>query len=592
MITGAVYRMAGTVGYQIHENLQVPLRDGVHLATDLYVPEGDQPRPAILIRTAYDKGSFRGRCSYFASHGYLVVAQDVRGTFRSGGEFFAFVHEAEDGVDVLDWLAERPECNGRVGMFGCSYMSWVQLAVATQGHPALACLIPFGVAIDTYHHYAYPDGGLQLGLLRWVIYDVWRRDAVLHGRQDEIEAIEQLNFLEFAAELPWRKGETILALNPTYEAIILRYLEERTYSPFWQGPGQGFFRYLDRFPDIPMLWVSGWYDGYPRSVIQGVQALCRSGRDQQYLLLGPWVHNQLQGQTAGEADFGERCPVERLGIPLAFFNRFLKGDSATDPGARVRAFIMGGGSGRRTAEGLLDHGGEWWSGESWPPPAAKEQRLFLTPAGTLARAASEGASRTWQHDPADPVPSIAAPWIFSHQPRGPHDLREPHPMLGNCQPGRPLAERSDVLVFQTDPLPEPLTLLGPFTVTLWVSSDCPDTDFMVKLVDVYPPSDDYPEGYAFPVCEGMQRMAYRQGSDQLQLMSPGETYEIEIECFPAANRFAAGHRLRLDLASSNFPRYEINRNTGDYASSARQVARNTVFLGSCTPSRVTFHVLP
>jgi putative CocE/NonD family hydrolase len=434
-------------------DVMVELRDGVRLATDLTVPaEAGEPLPGpwptVLVRTAYDRGNFVGQSEFFASHGYLAVAQDVRGTFGSEGEFFAFVHEAEDGADVLAWLAVQPWSNGNIGMYHCSYMSWVQLAAMTQAPRSLKCIIPFGVAIDTFHHYAYPDGGLQLGLLRWVIYDVWRRAAVLHNDTAALAAIDELDFLAFAAAMPWQRGQTLLALSQTFEDNVFAYLENRWYNDFWSGPGQGFEGYFDAFPDVPTLWVSGWYDGYPRSVCDGYLAMCERGRrPNQHLLLGPWIHNQMSGTTSGDADFGAAADIDRLGVQLAFFDRHLKRDFTAPPCPRVRAFVMGGGADDRTAEGRLAHGGTWWQGDDWPPSEMAVEPLYFGGGGELRGAMSTqgGGSTTFSHDPADPIPSIAVPWMFvGYQPRGPHDCVEPNELIGNCTPGRPAIVRTPI----------------------------------------------------------------------------------------------------------------------------------------------------
>ena len=582
----------GPYDVTVTRDVRLAMRDGVTLSTDLYLPARNGralgPASAVLVRTAYDRGNFANDCTYFASHGYTAVAQDVRGTFGSEGAFFAFVNEADDGVDTLNWLTTSEHCNGDVGMFGCSYMSWVQMALATQNPVGLKCLIPFGVGIDTFHHYAYPNGALQLGMIRWVIFDVWRRAA--RDNPELLATIDAIDFIRFAAELPWQRGQTVLAQSPQFEDIIFTYLEHRTYDAFWRQPGQAFDLYFEQFPDIPMLWVSGWWDGYPRSVCEGYRKLSERGRgERQHLLLGAWVHNQMSGNSAGDVDFGPDMDIDRLDTQRLFFDRHLRADASVDAGAKVRAFVMGGGSGRRTAEGRLHHGGRWWHSEQWPPPGMTITPYYLHEGGSLSRDAPtvHDAMTVYQHDPNDPVPSIAVPWIFANYPdRGPADQLEPTELIGNCTPGKPLAERADVRVFQTPPLESDVRLLGPLQARLYVQSSAPDTDFCVKLVDVYPPSEDYPQGYAMIVAEGIMRMTYREGGEQLVPMQAGAVYEIVIDCFPAANLFAAGHRIRIDIASSNFPRHEINRNTADPFSPEKIVATNTVFHDAARPSHV------
>jgi len=591
----------GPYEVSVEQDVRVPMRDGIHLATDLYYPVNDgkpldTPLPTVLVRTAYDRGGFEPRARYFASHGYLSISQDVRGTFGSEGDFFAFVNEVDDGMDVLDWIVNHPQSNGRVGMYGCSYMSWVQLALATQNPKGLACLIPFGIAIDTFHHYAYPYGGLQLGMIRWVIFDVWRRSEEARSDPEMMKAIESIDFIRFAAQMPWKRGETVLARSPQFEDIVFHYLDNKTYNDFWKQPGHAFESYFENFPDIPMLWISGWYDGYPRSVCEGYEKLGAMGRQaNQYLLLGPWVHNQLSGNDCGDVNFGPHAHIPRMDTQRAFFDRHLKQDASVPDPPRARAFVMGGGTGQKLEHGKMHHGGYWWHGEDWPPPAMKTAPWYLHSDGRLSPIqpnASE-ASTTYEHDPADPVPSISVPWIFNgYQERGAADQLEPTELVGNCTPGRPLADRGDVCVFQSQPLAEPVTLLGPFSARLWVSSDATDTDFTVKLVDVYPPNEDYPHGYAMLVCEGLLRMRYRESNVEMVLMQPGEVYPVTVSCFPASNRFEVGHRIRIDIASSNYPRYEINTNIGDPDSAEHRIARNTIHHDHLRCSHALLPIMP
>lgn len=579
-------------------NVSIGMRDGVQLSTDLYLPADagkplPGPWPAVMVRTPYDKSGFDEKAGFFASHGYFSVAQDVRGTFASEGEFIPFVNEVEDGHDTLAWVVGHERCDGKVGTYGCSYMAFTQLSIATGNPPGLACMIPFSGAIDTFHHNFYPGGAHQLAFDRWIIYDVWRRFA--RNDPDDLAAIEAIDFLKFCSEMPWRRGETVLARVPHFEDILFGWVENDTYNEFWKRPGLCFDRYFQGFPDIPILWVSGWYDAYPQCKCEAYRKLSALGRKaNQYLLLGPWIHNQMSGNIAGDVDFGPRADISRHGTQLAFFDRWLKGDEDV-PIPKVRAFLMGGGSGQRTAEGHLHHGGCWWQGDDWPPHGGNLLPWYLGEGGTLALEAPTvpEATTNYVHDPDDPVPSIAPPFPFpDYVERGPSDQREPVPLLGNCIPGRPLAKRPDVCVFQSQPLEQPLSAFGPFRVRLHVSSDAPDTDFAVKLVDVYPPSKDYPEGYAMGVCEGLLRMRYRESDVELKLMEPGVVYEVEIECFPVANLFATGHRIRLDVASSNFPRYEINRNTGDPRSPERRIAHNSIHHDTLRPSCILLPVLP
>jgi putative CocE/NonD family hydrolase len=263
----------------------------------------------------------------------------------------------------------------------------------------------------------------------------------------------------------------------------------------------------------------------------------------------------------------------------------------------VTIFVMGGGSGARTPEGRLLHGGRWLRAQDWPPREAVATRWHLQPEGGLAQAAAtRSASLSWRYDPNDPVPTIGGA-IASGAPLmdgGAFDQREQAGAFGTQVPGRALAERVDVCVFETAPLARDVEVVGPVTATLWVSTDALDTDFTIKLVDVYPPSSQWPQGYALNLTDGILRLRFRAGFEQARLAEPGRIYKIDIVAFPTANRFRAGHRIRLDVSSSNFPHFDVNPNTGAPAGepSIPVVATNSVHVGAEYPSHIVLHLMP
>jgi putative CocE/NonD family hydrolase len=258
---------------------------------------------------------------------------------------------------------------------------------------------------------------------------------------------------------------------------------------------------------------------------------------------------------------------------------------------------MGGGSGRRTPEGRLDHGGRWRRATDWPPPEMQPTAFYLHGSGLLSRRMPAAAAPlAYDFDPDNPVPTIGGA-IASGAPimhAGAFDQRETSSIFGARHPGRALAERPDVLVFETQPLAQDIELTGPVLARLWVSSSAPDTDFTIKLVDVHPPSADYPSGYAMNLTHGIIRMRFRNGFERAELMEPGRIYEVEIEAFPTANLFKAGHRIRVDIASSNFPHFDINPNTGmpAGADSPPLVARNRIHVGDAHPSHILLPYIP
>ncbi|NQT17110.1 MAG: CocE/NonD family hydrolase [Planctomycetes bacterium] len=593
----------------VQRNVQVRMRDGVHLATDVYYPVEDGRRlegrlPAVLMRTPYDKSRWGVRFTkFFAENGYLSVAQDCRGRFASEGEFFPFVDDPNDGYDTIQWLAAHPWSNGKVGMHGVSYMAWVQFHAATRNPPGLVTMIPNEGPINAYHYSLRCGGALHLGLLQWIL-SVARNGNEARLDPAAARAVSAMasgrTFLEWCERIPWTRGETPLAGTPAYEdAAFKLYFEENDYTDFWRQPGLAMDEHFESFPKMPILWCVGWYDWYPRTICDGYQKMVAMGRKNQHLLVGPWTHNGFNA-TIGDVNFGDRdAPVRSyddfLELELRWFDRWLKGDATADVGPPTQVFMMGGGDGRRAANGRLNHGGRWTYGDVWPPTGAVPTSFYLGPNHTLSKAKPDAkrASTSYAYDPRNTVSSNGR-CIVAYAPKltrgfsgmGPRDQVELATLPGHGVPGRRIAERDDVVVFQTPPLADDVSISGNVTAKLWVSSDAPDTDFYVKLIDMQPPSDDYPHGYAFPASEGILRARYRESWEKPTLMNSGEIYPIEIALQPCVNRFLAGHRIRLDVYSSSFPNFDINRNTGDPNDRTCRIANNTIHHDASHPSHI------
>lgn len=597
---------------QIERNVPVRMRDGIILATDLYIPLKDgQPLkdkvPAVLQRTPYDKLPLEKVASFFASHGYLSVVQDCRGRFLSGGTFFPFVNEPKDGYDTIDWLAKHPLCNGKVGMFGCSYLGWVQLQAATQRPPALKTMVPFQGPNNGYHYSMHTGGAVHLGLLQWCL----RMTTTSKEARDNpaiARAVQPMftgdNFLRWASRTPWKRGQTPLSTLPDYEdGTFQLFFENNDYNAFWQQPGLGMDEYFESFPDIPILWVGGWYDWYPRSISDGYQKMVSLKRPNQHLLMGPWTHNNFE-PACGDVHFGfgdgnVRSHDDYWHLELQWFNRWLKEDPTAKIGKPIQVFVMGGGDGKRNEE-RLNHGGQWHHGESWPPRGVQTTAFFLQSGGGLSRdkPSRSDASTAYTYDPRNTVSSTTRCFVPFGPPRptdraiGPRDQIELETLPGHGSPGMPLASRPDVLVFQTEPLARTIVVAGNIKVVLYISSDAPDTDFFVKLIDVHPPSLDFPAGFALPITDGVIRARYRESFTTPSLLKPGQVYRLEFPLEPSANRFQAGHRLRVDVCSSNFPGYDINRNTGDPNDRRWRIAENTVWHSAKHASAVLLPIAP
>jgi len=412
-------------------------------------------------------------------------------------------------------------------------------------------------------------------------------------------------FLRWAVATPWRRGQTPLALAPQYEdAAFKYYFDNVDYNDFWRAPGLAMDEQLSKFPDVPTLSTVGWYEGYARSIVDSYQMFVKAKRGPHFLLVGPWTHNNTR-PSCGDANFGAiASEIPGVGSYLElhhqWYNRHLRGDKTANVGAPVKIFIMGGGDGRRGEGGRINHGGAWHTGNTWPPKGSRPVRFYLHEGGGLAREKPQaaGASSSYTYDPHNTVSSDFRCQVDYGPARGrgsegmgPRDQIQLRTLPGHGTPGLPISARTDVLVFQTDPLSRDVTIAGNHTARLFISSDAPDTDFYVKVIDVYPASADYPAGYAFPLTDGILRARYRESFSKPKLLESGKVYELVFPIQPTANRFKAGHRIRVDVTSSCFPSFDPNRNTGRPHDRTWRIANNTVHHDAVRASSVELGVM-
>jgi len=612
--------VAAEGGMVVDRDIMVPARDGVRLATDVYRPPGPGPFPAILERTPYDKSAPsrsertaavaapRTReevAAYFVAHGYAVVYQDCRGRYRSEGRFTKYLSEAEDGYDTLAWLVTQPWCNGRVATMGLSYAAHTQMALGCLGAPGLAAqFLDCGGFSNAYRSGIRHGGAFDLKQASWAY-----RNALADARDPAVRtALEAQDIAAWFARMPtrpWRRGDSPLAAAPEYEDYLFEQWSHGTFGDFWRQPGIYAEGFWDRYADVPMVHLSGWYDPYARTAVENYLGLSRRNRGPVQLILGPWTHGDRSLTHAGAVEFGPAAAVDGnlaedfFALRIRWFDRWVRGiENGVDAEPLVRVFVMGGGSGRRTAEGRLEHGGFWRSAAEWPLPQTEWTRLHLRADRSLAAEPEpEGAAPlALIADPLDPVPTIGGA-ISSGEPvmrGGAYDQRTSPELFGARPPYAPIAERPDVLSFATPALEAALEIAGPVQLRLWLASDAPDADIHAKLADVYPPSPDWPEGFAMNLCEGLLRLRYRDSWEEPRSMVPGEVYAITIELFPVANLFRRGHRLRLDLASRNFPHFDVNPNSGEPEGSAAHPRRATtqIFADRARPSHLVLPVIP
>ena len=569
-LLGAKPSRADSPAVTVIRNWMMPTRDGIRLATDIYLPttEGQsnpRPFPAILIRTPYGKNSLNSSGEFFAKRGYAVVTQDVRGRYDSEDEFYIYVNEGKDGYDAVEWVAGQPWCNGDVGTYGRSYMAATQNAPAVHSPPHLKTMF---VIVGTSNY--IEDGAGRGGAFALLHNLAYAFRLAFTGKEARKDAKVAAALRRAYDRLPdWLRAAPLksgspLQWAPTYERWYADWRMHPAYDDYWKQIGYNFEEYHSRYPEIPIYFVGGWYDLFKRGTLNNFEGLSRRNAFTK-LCMGPWTHST--GIThAGDVDFGPRAKMSIQDEAARWFDQFLKGkDMGILQEPPVKYFLMGGGDATRNKNGRLQSGGVWKEAQTWPPSGFREQKFYLHGDGTLQATARESTVPSrFQFDPRKPVPTVGG-----NIDSGKHLVRRgaqnqvPPANYFAVDNQLPLSARHDVLTFATPPLTHDMEVTGPMRVTLWVSSEAKDTDFTAQLIDVYPPSDDYPAGYAMNLEDGILRMRFRKSREREELMKPGTIYKVSIDLWATSNLFRKGHKIRLDISSSNFPMYDVNPNTGE-----------------------------
>jgi uncharacterized protein len=587
------------------QDVMMAARDGTLLATDIYRPgragvATAERLPVLLHRTPYDKSdpAAVSIAQALAKHGYVVVVQDTRGRHHSHGVFEKYYSfDAYDGYDTIEWAARQPFCDGKVGMYGTSYAAHTQADAAKLAPPHLrALLLNMGGMANAWDHSVRYDGAFEMGRQL-----TWAWSQALEDAKDPVTKgmLTKENVTAWYSALPLRKGLSPLAAAPNYEGY---YLDEATHSDYgvhWDTLGMQWEKFYAQTADIPMMHVGGWYDIYLRGTIENWRRLGALKKAPMRLLIGPWTHHGNTVTFAGDVDFGAAAALKDFdtNFHLGWFDFHLKGiKTAASTQAPVRYFLMGSGDGHKDSAGRLYHGGEWRDSTDWPPAESRAAAFYLHGDGSLDRhapSAAEPAKSVFQFDPAHPVPTIGG-GVSKRLHDGAYDQRERPDMPGSRPPYLPLRARSDVLVFESEVLKQDAVLAGPVEVTLFAASTATDTDFTAKLIDVYPPSADFPTGFDMNLTDGIARASYRDHSETRQLLVPGKIYSIVVRPFDTANVVKKGHRIRLDISSSNFPRFDVNPNTGEPLGASRllQIAKNTIYHDPAHPSAVKLFLMP
>ena len=634
--------MPGSVaeyGISVTQDVMVPMRDGIRLAADIYRPTLDGETasgqfPTILGRTSYDKSNpvmwIDAVANFFTPRGYVVVLQDLRGRGRSdgAGQYFHTVNpnEGRDGYDTVEWIAARPWSSGKVGTVGSSHGGKVQTAMALERPPHLTAMWADVNTVNFFDGTGRVGGAMALhmfGAMHLHAHDAQEIRDDPPAQRTIMEAMEQMR--EWVFKTPFKPGDTALAAVPNLEKTFFDYYYRGEFDEFWSQECNDFVSRFDRHAEIPLTVSGGWYDAVLRSTDVYATAMLKRQNVCTRLILGPWTHTSMRGggaSFAGDVDFGpethwgDRVYNEER---LRWFDRWLKDiPTGVEDEPSVRLFVTGGGEGRRDGDGRLDHGGRWRTENEWPLSRARMTTYYLRQGGglTLEEPGEEDADATFSFDPEHPVPTVAGSVTgFYELVRLPEGMEESYipprarmrsivtsggahqkegPDIVGARPPYPLlSERPDVLVFQTPALGDDIEVTGSITVRLWVSSSAVDTDFTARLLDIYPPSDDYPSGYHLNLTDSIIRTRYRNGFEKAEFMEPGEVYEVAISLTPIGNLFKAGHRIRLDVSSSNFPRFDVNPNTGEPLGRHTHtvVARNSVHLDRDRPSHVVLPII-
>ena len=540
----------GTVRY--HQ--MVPMRDEVRLATDVYLPSGPGPFPTLLVRDIYGNGSAPGRQRYArwaTENGYAFVFQNARGRYDSEGQWYPYFQEINDGYDTLSWIEGQGWSNGKVGMFGTSYLASVQWLAALGQHPALKAIAPAMSPGNYYRDVAYPGGAFSLlSRASWGIGLVGSRTNMSFPI-DWISAIDHL---------PLRTLDRSLGFDVPH---FRDWLAHPIYDDYWKP-----LNLEARAPEmaVPALNIGGWYDVFLRSTLGSYgtmkrEAATAEARAGQRLVIGPWPHGWNAKTVTGEEDFGSEALIDAEALQLEFFDHWLK-EGPAPAGAPVKLFVMGEN--------------RWRAEETWPLERTTFTPFYLHGDGRLAPERPEAAegSLSYRYDPRDPVPTLGGN-IMRAELRGAFDQRA-------------LDERSDILRFETEAFTEPQEVTGPLRAVLYASTDGVDTDFMAKLSVIKA------DNRVMNLVDGVLRGRFREGYEREVLMAPGEVYRLELDLWATSYRLAPGERLRLDITSSNFPRLARNLNTGEPLGEgvSFRVATQRVYLDRRRASHVMLPLIP
>ncbi len=580
---------------RMEPSILVPMRDGVKLSTDLYFPEGmTEKLPVIMIRTPYNKGTYRreGSATYiFASQGFVVAVQDVRSKYESeGGEYIVSAADTRDGYDAVDWLAAEPWANGKVGSYGCSYSGENQMEMSKLRNPHLAAMIPQAGG-GAYRFAGLMQGGVMelAGGSGWFIHNGSKLRPVLPTNAPHSQFVQAARYFSLAPVFPevdfgrlWRSLPVIDMVKKTgvpptdWEGFV----SHAPSDPWWDQ--FGYVKDSDRF-DVPALSIDSWYDYGPADSLKLLNLLKKNSgsaraRDNQFAIVAPVTHCKFdkcsEETVVGRRNLGD-AQFDFYGTYVRWFEYWLKGiENGVTKMPKVQIFVMGRN--------------QWRGEQEWPLARTHFTKFYLHSGGHANSRFGTGVLSTeppgdeapdhFAYDPQTPVPTVGGPDLGGGTP----DLT-----VGG-QDQSDVETRQDVLVYTTSALEQGIEVTGPIEAIINVSSSVRDTDLTSKLVDVYP------DGTAYNIHEGILRLRYREGFDKKVWMKPGEVYQVKVDLQATSNYFGPGHRIRLEISSSNFPRFERNLNTGgnNYDEREWRTAENQIHHNKIHVSYVILPVIP
>ena len=548
---------------QIQLDLKIPMCDGVRLYAALYCPPKGDSFPVLLIRSPYSTQHPRyvNWAMRFAQHGYAVVMQDSRGRYESDGVWRPYIDETKDGYDTQQWIGGQPWCDGNIGTFGVSYPGFTQILPAPLRSPYVKALVPIANQEDNYGHMRY-NGVLQL---QNAMNFIW-----LGNRTNQNAPRNLIDWDNVYRRLPLFSALDDIGDRPFYREVI----QHSTFDAFWKSYSmKGKYGEVE----VPAYFITGWYDnlvheGFKCFTGWKSQARTPEARAKTKLLVGPWPHNPIgTGEPFGDIGFGPNAGMDIPGVHLRWYDQRLKGiDTGIDDEPPIRIFVMGKNI--------------WRDEHEWPLARTQYTKFYLRSRGRanslygdgeLSREPPENEPTDgFTYDPDNPVPTVGGQSMFIDN-NGPMDRR-------------PVERRDDVLVYSTAPLSNDLEVTGTIDLTLYAASSAPDTDFSATLIDVHP------NGSAINICEGIVRARFRESYEAPTLIDPGAIYEYKIRLWETSNVFKAGHRVRIEISSSNFPRFDRNLNTGHTPGmdAEMQVAQQTIYHNAQYSSHITLSVIP